>query len=68
MATIFPSNPAVGQTYESNSIRWRWSGVVWALFTDPAVVFDHTHDYDGDIITTGMASQIAFDGGDADPA
>ncbi len=68
MATIFPSSPAVGQTYESNSIRWRWTGVVWELFTDPAVVFDHTHSYDGDVITTGYAAGISFDGGDANPA
>jgi hypothetical protein len=68
MATIFPSSPAVGQTYESNGIRWRWTGGVWELFTDPAVVFQHTHSYDGDTLTPGYAAMIIYDGGDANPA
>lgn len=68
MATIFPSSPAVGQTYESGGIRWRWTGGVWELFTDPAVVFQHTHSYDGDTLTPGLAAMIVYDGGDANPA
>jgi hypothetical protein len=40
----------------------------WALFTDPAVVFDHLHSYDGAVVSTGAAAGVSYDGGDANPA
>lgn len=68
MATIFPLSPTLNQTFTSNGIRWKWDGVKWALFTDAAVVFEHTHSYDGDVLSTGAAAGISYDGGDANPA
>ena len=68
MATIFPTHPAIGETYDSSGIRWRWTGIVWELYTDPAVVFDHVHAYDGAVVSHGTAAMITYDGGDANPA
>ena len=67
MTTIFPLNPTLNQTFDSNGIRWKWDGVKWALFTDSAVVFDHLHSYDGAVLTTGQAASVAYDGGTASP-
>lgn len=68
MSTIFPLNPTIDQTFTSNGIRWKWDGVKWALFTDPAVIFDHLHAYDGEVVFSGQAAGISYDGGDANPA
>ena len=68
MATIFPLSPTLNQTFTSNGITWKWDNSKWALFTDPAVVFEHTHTYDGDLVTGGLASMVSYDGGDANPA
>jgi hypothetical protein len=32
MATIFPSNPTIGQVYTSNGFSWRWDGVGWTAY------------------------------------
>jgi hypothetical protein len=66
-ATIFPTSPTVGQTFTSTGIKWKWDGYKWALFTDPAVVFEHLHSYDGAVVSTGAASGVNYDGGGANP-
>jgi len=68
MPTIFPLSPSLNQTFTSNKIQWKWDGYKWQLFTDPAVVFDHLHSYNGTVLTTGQAAGISYDGGDANPA
>ena len=68
MTTIFPLNPTLNQTFTSSGIRWKWDGSKWALNTDPAVVFEHIHAYDGAVVGTGNAASISYDGGDANPA
>ena len=68
MTTIFPLNPTLNQTFTSSGIRWKWDGIKWQLFTDPAVVFEHLHSYDGVVVPTGQASGVSYDGGDANPA
>ena len=68
MATIFPLSPTLNQTFASSGITWKWDDYKWALFTDPAVVFDHLHSYDGAVVSTGAAAGVSYDGGDANPA
>jgi transcriptional regulator GlxA family with amidase domain len=63
MATVFPLNPTVNQTYTTGGITWRWTGALWELFTDVAQVFEHVHSYDGAIVSVGGAS-ATLDGGE----
>lgn len=64
MATVFPLNPTVNQTYTTGGITWRWTGTLWELFTDVAQVFEHVHSYDGSVVSVGGAI-ATLDGGEA---
>lgn len=64
MPTVFPITPTVNQTYTTGGITWKWTGSLWKLHTDLALVFEHTHAYDGALSSVGGGTNT-LDGGEA---